>query len=60
MRLGWAESAEDIIGQTLGAPEGAIERTAAELPANCPPEMADAIFRGARSQARRLEAQPPA
>lgn len=57
-RCGWDESAEDIIGELLAKVDAAIEAVSKQLPAGFPEDVADAVFEGMRSQARRLREQP--
>lgn len=57
-RVGWGDDAEDIIGELLGQVEAAIDGAARQIPAGFPQDVADSIFEGMRTQARRLQAQP--
>jgi len=57
-RCGWGNDAEDIIGELLSRVEGAVDRVAAALPAGFPGDVAESIFAGVRTQARRLQEQP--
>ncbi len=56
-RCGWGENAEDIIDELLAKLEGAVDTVANQLPAGFPKDVADAIFEGMRTQARRLQDQ---
>lgn len=58
-RCGWGDNAEDIIGELLAMVEPAIENVEKQLPAGFPEDVAHAIFEGIRSQAKRLQEQPP-
>lgn len=58
-RCGWGDNAEDLMGELLARVEPAIEDVASQLPAGFPEEVAGAIFEGMRSQAKRLQEQPP-
>lgn len=57
-RCGWGESAEDVIGELLSKVESAIDTVEGRLPEGFPQEVADAIFKGMRAQAKRLQEQP--
>lgn len=57
-KCGWGENAEDIIGELLSKVDGAIETVAKQLPPGFPEDVATAIFKGMRTQARRLQEQP--
>lgn len=58
-RCGWGDNAEDVIGELLAKAEPAIESVAKQLPTGFPEDVAHAIFKGIRSQAKRLQEQPP-
>jgi serine/threonine-protein kinase HipA len=58
-RCGWGDNAEDVIGELLAKVAPAIERVAKQLPEGFPDDVAHAIFEGIRSQAKRLQEQPP-
>jgi len=58
-RCGWGDDAEDLIGELLARLEPAIDSAARQLPAGFPQDVAHAIFKGMRSQAKRLRRQPP-
>lgn len=58
-RSGWGDNAEDIIDELLTRVEPAIESVARQLPVGFPEDVAAAIFEGIRSQAKRLQEQPP-
>lgn len=57
-RCGWGDDAEDLIGELLARLEPAIDSAARQLPAGFPQDVAHAIFKGMRSQAKRLRRQP--
>lgn len=57
-RWGWGDNSEDIIGEVLASVEGAIQRVSSQIPTGFPEDVAQAIFGGLRSQARRLQEQP--
>ena len=56
---GWGGDAEDIISELLAMLEPAIDGAAKQLPAGFPEDVAHAIFKGMRSQAKRLREQSP-
>jgi serine/threonine-protein kinase HipA len=58
-RCGWGDNAEGVIGELLAAVEPAIDSVARQLPSGFPEDVAHAIFQGMRSQAKRLQEQPP-
>lgn len=60
VQCGWGNDAEDIIGELLARVEGAIDRVSAALPPGFPGDVAQSIFEGVRTQARRLQEQPAA
>lgn len=57
-RCGWGDNAEDIIGELLATVAPAIDQVASQLPAGFPEDVAEAIFKGVQSQAKRLGEQP--
>lgn len=57
-RCGWGENAEDIIGELLVKVEPAIEAVTQRLPLDFPRDVANAIFEGMQTQAKRLQEQP--
>lgn len=59
-RCGWGDSAEDIIDDLLSKVEGAIDTVSNQLPEGFPDDVAAAIFKGMRGQAKRLREQPAA
>ena len=59
-RCGWGDSAEDVIRDLLSRVEGAIDTVGSQLPKGFPEDVAAAIFKGMRGQAKRLREQPAA
>ena len=53
-RCGWSDNAEDIIDELLSKVESAIQSVSNKLPAGFPKDVAQAIFDGVSSQAKRL------
>jgi len=57
-RCGWGDDAEDIIQELLDRVEPAIAAVEKRLPTDFPEPVAVAIFKGMRSQAKKLREQP--
>ncbi|MDB5898183.1 MAG: type toxin-antitoxin system HipA family toxin [Ramlibacter sp.] len=55
-QCGYGRDAASIVTRLLQRTEPAISAVAGRLPAGCPAQVADAIFRGLRRSAQRLEA----
>lgn len=57
-RCGWGKDCEDIIAEVLANVDAAISTASSQLAREFPVALAQTIFEGIRSQARKLEGQP--
>ena len=56
-RCGWGDTADDLIEEILAKVEPAIDRVSDLIPSGFPQDVGDSIFKGMRSQARRMRDQ---
>lgn len=57
-RCGWGMNAEDILSDLIDRVEPAIATVTSQMPVDFPQDVAEAIFKGVRKQAKRLVSHP--